>query len=279
MNAARINLTPDAVADSSISSLYLDLIKRCLTRDIDDEHFRRIPRNEKTFWRKLRSNGYEVAQRTLAPLGMALVQETPRTGETMIGMGGLNNLQECVEDVLRNKVPGDLVETGVWRGGAVIFMRALLTVHGDMHRSVWAFDSFSGLPKPNKAEYPADAGDALWSHSLDVSLEEVKNNFRKYQMLDDRVHFVKGWFKDTIPRAEVKKIAVLRLDGDMYESTIQVLNGLYDKVSLGGYVIIDDYNMIPQCNEAVHDFRSDRSLTEDLVTLPGCGAYWRREAA
>ena len=262
---------------SAVDSLYIDLLKKCLTRDIDDEHFRRVPRNNKTFWRRMRSNAYEIAQRMLAPLGLALVQQTDRTGETMIGMGALNNLQECVEDVLRNHVPGDLVETGVWKGGAVIFMRALLNVHGDTSRSVWAFDSFAGLPKPNTSAYPADAADKLWSHSLDVSLDEVKNNFRKYQMLDGRVRFVKGWFKDTVPSAEVKQIAVLRLDGDMYESTIQVLDGLYDKVSRGGYVIIDDYNMIPQCNTAVHDFRSRRGIAEPLVTLPGNGAFWKRQ--
>ncbi len=277
MTTARADFKkPARLQGPSTDLLYVDLLKKCLTRDIDDEHFRRVPRNDKTLWRRLRSDAYEMAQRTLAPLGLALVQETARTGETMVGMGALNNLQECIEDVLRTNVPGDFVETGVWKGGAVIFMRALLDVHGDTSRCVWAFDSFAGLPKPNKTEYPDDAADKLWSHSLDVSVDEVKNNFRKYQMLDDRVRFVEGWFRDTVPNAEVKTIAVLRLDGDMYESTIQVLKGLYDKVSPGGYVIIDDYNMIPQCNKAVHDFRSQRNITEELITLPGCGAFWKR---
>jgi O-methyltransferase len=270
-------ITPKDSKDS-VASLYIELLKRSLTRDIDEEHFRRIPYNDKTFWRKVRSVGYALVQNALSPFNLALVQETSRTGETMIGMGGMNNIQECAAEVIRNKVPGDFVEAGVWRGGAVIFMRALLKVYGEEERLVWAFDSYAGLPKPDVERYPADRGDQLWSHSLDVSLEEVKRNFQKYDMLDDRVRFVKGWFRDTIPVAPIEKIAVLRLDGDMYESTMQVLEGLYTKVSTGGYVIIDDYNTIPQCDTAVHDFRAQYGVNEELRLLPGNCAYWKREA-
>jgi len=264
------------VSIDSISYLYLELLKKSLTRAIDNEHYRRIPQNDSTLFRKLRSSGYRLVEGALNPLGLALVQQTARTGETMIGIGGLNNIQECVEDVLENEVPGDLVETGVWRGGAVIFMRALLKVCGDLDRHVWAFDSFEGLPRPNEAEFPQDKGDNLWSHSLGVSLEEVKENFRKYEMLDDRVHFVQGWFRDTIPTAPIVRIAVLRLDGDMYESTMQVLDGLYSRVQPGGYVIVDDYVAVKQCTEAVHDFRSKAGVTDPLHELPGNGAYWRK---
>ena len=269
---------PAALDTSSLEWIYLDLLKQSLTRSLDREHFRRPPVNNKTSARRLRSTAYRAVDTLLSPLNLALVQKTrtSRTGETMVGIGALDNVQELVVKVCEDGVPGDLVETGIWRGGTVIFMRALLRVLGEDARSVWGFDSFEGLPRPDPARFPADEGDRLWSYSLDVSIDEVRENLRRYNMLDDRVHLVKGWFRDTIPTAEVGTIAVLRLDGDMYESTIQVLDGLYGRVAPGGYVIIDDYRAMPRCDQAVHDFRRNNGVRDTLVELPGNGAYWRK---
>src|SRR5262249_48778679 len=145
-------------------------------------------------------------------------------------------------DCLRRGVPGDFIETGVWRGGACIFARAVLRAYGDPERKVWVADSFEGLPKPDAAKYPADRGSRLYRQAhLAVSLEEVTANFARYNMLDDRVVFLRGWFRDTLPTAPIEKLAVLRLDGDLYESTMEALSHLYDRVSVGGYVIVDDY--------------------------------------
>ena len=122
----------------------------------------------------------------------------------MIGMKRLDNLQHCVEDTLARQVPGDLIETGVWRGGASIFMRGILRAHGVSDRTVWVADSFQGLPPPNPDAYPADAGDPL--HTFDylaVSLEDVKSHFERYGLLDDQVRFLKGWFRDTLPAAPI----------------------------------------------------------------------------
>ncbi len=139
---------------------------------------------------------------------------------TMIGVKRLDNLHECVEDVLERAVPGDLIEAGVWRGGASIFMRAVLKAHGvEIERSGWRIQ---GLPPPNDDEYPADAGDL--HHTIDelaVSLDEVRQNFRRYDLLDDQVRFIPGWFRDTLRQAPLERLAVIRIDADMYESTTQ----------------------------------------------------------
>jgi len=195
----------------------------------------------------------------------------------MVGIERLAHLESCVGEVLRNGIPGDLVETGVWRGGASILMRAVLKVYGDLERKVWLFDSFEGLPVADPDQYPADRNDRLSSLSayLGVSLEQVRTNFARYGLLDDQVRFVKGWFKDTVPGAPVDKIAVLRLDGDMYESTIQVLEGLYSKVSPGGFVVVDDY-VLGNCRAAVQDFRNKYGIVEGIQRIDWTGVFWQR---
>lgn len=200
----------------------------------------------------------------------------PKTAHSMIGRKRMDNIQFCAEEVLKNNIPGDFIETGVWRGGATIFMRAILKVYGDTQRTVWVADSFEGLPKPNAALYPADAKDNHYTISfLAVSENDVKANFRSYGLLDDQVRFLKGFFKDTMPSCPIRQIALLRLDGDMYESTIQVLENLYDKLSIGGYCIIDDY-CLPGAKQATHDFRKQRNITEPIINIDGIGAYWKK---
>jgi O-methyltransferase len=199
---------------------------------------------------------------------------------TMVGRQRLDNIQFCVTDVLRNRVPGDLIETGVWRGGSAIFMRAILYAHGDCERTVWVADSFQGLPKPDP-RYPADKGDRLWTaRGLAVAQDEVEANFASFGLLDRHVRFLNGWFKDTLPTAPIDRLAVLRLDGDLYESTTDALQALYDKVSVGGYVIIDDYanERLPGCRRAVDEFRSERGLTGELRQVDWTAVFWRRES-
>jgi O-methyltransferase len=202
----------------------------------------------------------------------------PADAETMIGLRRLDNLQECVTRVLRDGVPGDLIETGVWRGGATIFMRAVLKAYGCTDRVVWAADSFQGLPRPNADSFPADSHDRhwTWNDTLAVSLEDVKSNFARYGLLDDQVHFLPGWFRDTLPAAPIHQLAVLRLDGDMYESTFDALQFLYPKLSVGGYVIVDDYWCAPGCKPAVEDYRSQHDIKEELIRIDWSGVFWRR---
>ena len=156
-------------------------------------------------------------------------------------------------------------------------MRAAVEAFGDLERRVFVADSFEGLPAPDAESYPSDRGDKHHTfEELSVSLDEVKANFAKYGLLDDRVVFLKGWFKDTLAAAPIERLAVLRLDGDMYESTMEALTALYDKVSAGGFVIIDDYGCIEGCRKAVHDFHDAREIADPIVNIDGWGVYWRK---
>src|SRR6266511_1964185 len=237
-----------------VRALYLDLLKRTLTRIAfeDEAVMPGDPQRERM---------------ALDPSKRVEGLDWPVHAETMIGLRRLDQLQAAVETVLRENVPGDLIETGVWRGGACIFMRGVLAAYLDTQRTVWAADSFQGLPPPNADAYPADQGDVHWrQNELVVSLEEVKANFERYGLLDDRVRFLVGWFRDTLPAAPIDRLAVLRLDGDMYESTIVALEALYPKVSPGGFVIIDDYALAP-CQRAVQDLRRARAIETPVAWI------------
>lgn len=196
----------------------------------------------------------------------------------MIGMQRLTDLQHCVETVLAENIPGDLIECGVWRGGASILMRAVLAAYQDETRCVWLADSFAGLPRPDPANYKADKWLklSLAGAMLAVPETEVRANFQRYGLLDDQVRFLAGWFKDTLHDAPVDRLAVLRLDGDLYESTIQALDALYPRLSPGGFCIIDDYH-IKACRQAVADYRAKHGISEEIVDLDGCGARWRKK--
>lgn len=198
--------------------------------------------------------------------------------ETMLARPTLDNLHCCVETVLADGIPGDLIETGVWRGGAAILMRGLLSVYGITDRTVYAADSFRGLPAPDEERYPADAGDRHYKRDyLAVGLDEVAENFRVYGLLDDQVRFLKGWFRDTLPTVAHNRWALIRLDGDMYESTMDGLRNLYPGLSIGGCLIIDDYGSVPACAQAVDDYRSENGITEPVEVVKPF-AWWRRES-
>jgi O-methyltransferase len=202
----------------------------------------------------------------------------PPEAESMIGLLRLENIQQCIESVIRDKVPGDVIETGVWRGGATIFMRAALEAYGDQERIVWVADSFEGLPPPDE-NYPADAGDSHFTYSpLAVSMEQVQANFRRYKLLDDRVRFLKGWFKDTLPTAPIERLSVMRLDGDMYQSTMDAITALYPKLSVGGYCIVDDYLWHKPCAQAVEDYCKMNGITKTIHKVDWTGVYWQKEA-
>jgi hypothetical protein len=201
----------------------------------------------------------------------------PGYADTMIGLRRLDNLQACLETVLREQVPGDMIETGVWRGGACIFMRAVLAAHRVENRRVFVADSFEGLPPPDADQYPADAGETYHlNRYLAVSQDEVAANFRKYDLLDDQVAFLKGWFKDTLPAAPIGQLALMRLDGDMYSSTTEALESLYPRLSVGGFCIIDDY-ALAGCKAAVDDFRSRQQIHAELETIDWTGRFWRKD--
>lgn len=273
----------DAELRNDLVEAYLALLKNSLTRNFDVAHYDVVPPNSRTLLKRLRYATYSGVQRCLEPLKLALVQTNRPTGETMMGMGALNNLHDCLNAIQVTGVPGDLVEAGVWRGGGTIFMKGFTYAHGDKDRRVWVMDSFEGLPKP-KPGTDADKGDRLWSSEyLAVSEEEVRNNFIKYGLLDTNVIFLKGFFEHTIPSCTIESIALLRLDADMYDATMLLLEHLYPKLSCGGYVIIDDYGIIPATAKAVEEYRRINLTREELRIIGYVegrphGAYWRKQA-
>jgi O-methyltransferase len=278
--------SPSAIAGPNAAALYLDLMKRCLTNFIyaDAElHPVGSPRSLRHKVSNLlsRSTGGVrlVRAKAFDPALRAEGRDWPPSAHTMVGLKRLDNLQRAIERVLEDDVPGDLIETGVWRGGSVIFMRAVLKAHGVADRRVWVADSFAGLPPPEPGKYPRDAGDPFHMFSeLAVSLEDVRRNFECYGLLDEQVRFLKGWFADTLPTAPVERLAVARLDGDMYSSTMEALTHLYPKLSPGGFLIVDDYGAVPGCRQAVEDYRSEHGITEEVVSIDWTGVFWRRAA-
>ncbi len=281
--AARSTSAPPAEAPGSgdetarLRDLYLDLMKGALTHtlyrpmDVRFENAGYVVGEEmresveKEFskpdfdWADVRADG----------------RDWPRFAQTMVGLKRLENVQRCVERVLADRVPGDLIETGVWRGGVVIFMRAVLEAFGDRERTVFAADSFEGLPAPNPAEYPADTGSRLHTaEPLAITRAEVERNLGLYG-LRDRVAFLEGWFKDTLPTVADRAWAVVRLDGDMYESTMDAITNLYPQLSVGGFLIVDDYGFEP-CRRAVDDYRAAHGIAEPIEPIDWLGSFWRR---
>lgn len=246
--------------ESELRSLYIDLMQKCLTNTIYEDP----PQDQ---W----SGG--KYDRNLRDKGL----DWPSMAHTMIGNRRMSNLRKLTEYVITNNIPGDMIETGAWRGGACIFMRAILKAYGVSDRVIWCADSFEGLPKPDPERFPQDAGDIHHTYDpLKVSLEEVKNNFGQYGLLDEQVKFLKGWFKDTLPDAPIEQLAILRLDGDMYQSTAEGLLYLYDKLNTGGFVIVDDYGVLGGCQAATNDFRRQRGIADPIQNIDGVGVYWQK---
>jgi O-methyltransferase len=258
-----------------LRTLYIDLLRDSLT------HSLWIPSEPR------RKNALIDALRNAAPSLFGYPKSNaddheegrgwPELAHTMIGLRRMDNLRHCVETVIRDGVQGDLIETGVWRGGACIFMRGILKAYECTDRRVWVADSFAGLPPPDPARAPADKDDKHHRYNeLAVSLEQVQENFRAYGLLDDQVQFLKGWFKDTLPNTTIERLAVCRLDGDMYESTDDALRSLYHKLQPGGFLIVDDYGAVPACRQAVEDFRGAHGITDPIQTIDWTGIYWRK---
>jgi len=196
---------------------------------------------------------------------------------TMVGVLRLQNVLELAQRAIDEGIPGDFIETGVWRGGCCILMRGVLAANAVTNRKVYVADSFAGLPPPNTAKFPQDKGLKLHKMpELTVLLDEVRANFDRYGLLDDQVVFVKGFFSDTLPALQVESFAVIRLDGDMYESTYVALECLYPKLSIGGFVIIDDYGAIKQCHDAVDDYRRKMDIVDKMQEIDWTGAWWQK---
>jgi O-methyltransferase len=307
------------------TDLYLDLLKRALLNLIyEDRSFpQRLEEDalngrESVFTRAAAGVLYAAGRRelfrglsrytrTLMPPSLRKLSaydrekrlaglDFPEQAHTMIGMRRLDNVQALLERLLEDGVPGDVIETGVWRGGSTIFMRGVLKVHGVTDRVVWVADSFEGMPKPGQRgmerSFSSDEQAGVWRtmirrHPLAVmvmaarlrvgtSYEEVRANFERYGLLDDQVRFLHGWFSNTLPTAPISQLALMRLDGDLYDSTYDALRWLYPKLAPGGYVIVDDYGAFSECRRAVHDYLDASGESIDLEHVDEHVVYWRR---
>ena len=264
---------------------YTTLLKQAITASLYPESAWLILRRDSG--RNLRSVLKSWVIRQLAARNFVLVKQVPYDdqqrqlgrdwpmfGYSMVGHRRLENLEFCLRSIVNERVNGDFVECGVWRGGASIFAKAILNLLGDSERVVWLADSFEGMPvqkEQDKADF-ALAGNEF----LAVSLEIVRENFERFGLLDDKVKFIKGWFSDTLHKSSINNIAVLRLDGDYYSSTMDVLDALYDKVSTGGYIIVDDYDAFVSCRTAIQEFLAARSIKPAIIAIDGMAVYWRK---
>jgi O-methyltransferase len=211
-------------------------------------------------------------------------RDWPLHGMTMIGLLRLDDLQACVESVVNDGIPGDLIEVGCWRGGAGILMRATLDCLGAEGRTVWLADSFQGFPAPVSDEgggpdapaYPQTLEPYMASFDyLAAPFDEVVEGFARFGC-SDGVSFVKGFFEDTLPRLSGRRWSLARLDADTYDSTMLALACLYPGLSPGGYLVIDDYGALEECRAAVDEFRTRRQIDARLVAIDKDGVRWRK---
>jgi len=241
------------------SNPYLDLLKRTVTGMIYEDPPIPLP------WRP--ATNYIPTRRVSG-------RDWPSQAHTMVGIRRLDNLQACIETVIADGIDGDLIETGVWRGGACIFMRGMLHAYNIINRTVWVADSFAGFPAYLEHEGDRHLAFQPEQRNLAVSQDEVKRNFNRYGLLDDQVQFLPGWFADTLP-GPVRNLAVLRLDSDLYASTMDSITPLYPLLQPGGFCIVDDWN-VPTCREGICEYRDSRGIAEPIVDIDGHGVYWRK---
>ncbi|MBV8517039.1 MAG: class I SAM-dependent methyltransferase [Acidobacteria bacterium] len=278
-------------ASAGMRRRYLDLLKKALVNLIYPEHELRLYHLEHTpttgdrlaDQRRLRDLRYVDAP-TFDEIvackrdGQNFRRLVTRYSHTMVGLRRLENLEWCASELFAAGVEGDFLEAGACQGGASIFMRALQVAYGEPHRRMWVADSFAGLPEPvSEPDAGIDFSESKqpW---LAASLDAVRDNFRTYDLLSDEVQFIPGWFSETLAAAPVERLALLRIDADLYASTMDVLTALYDKVVPGGFVVVDDYHAFVVCRRAVDDFRASRGITAPLRRVDWTAVYWQKTA-
>jgi Macrocin-O-methyltransferase (TylF) len=256
---------PDA---ESLRRSYLDLLKICLT-DLAGARTLSVAR---TTQGHVMSRQLEGEEARLRAVGM----DWPLSGLTMVGLNRLDDLQRCVETIVADGVPGDLIEAGAWRGGASILMRATLDSLGADDRTLWVADSFQGFPQAEEVDRYDLGADLATVDFLAIPEEEVRANFARFG-LEHGVTFVPGFFQDTLPTLGDGSWALVRLDGDSYDATWAGLESLYPGLAVGGYLVVDDYQPLDECRKAVDDFRARHGIDEPIEQVDWSAVRWRRE--
>jgi hypothetical protein len=176
-------------------------------------------------------------------------------------------------------------------------MRGILKAHGITDRAVWVADSFAGFPSTEEegassrsfnspelvslrgyqhSSLPEKVRTSFDLVSEGTSYEEVRDHFARYGLLDDQVKFLRGWFCDTLPSAPIERLALLRLDGDLYDSTYDALQALYPRLSVGGYTIVDDYSFFIECRQAVHDYLDATNADAEIQRVDDEAVFWQK---
>jgi len=191
---------------------------------------------------------------------------------TMTSPERLVALCRSVDYLVNSQLEGDIVECGVWRGGSMMLIAKRLARLGLLNKKLFLFDTFEGMSAPGgkdvsllTQETAKDLldksdrlkGDNVWCNS---SLEEVKKNLQTVPYPQNQILYIKGKVEDTLPNDSIKRICLLRLDTDWYESTKHELDTLYDQLVVGGILIIDDYGHWQGCRKAVDEFMAKRGL-------------------
>ena len=199
---------------------------------------------------------------------------------TLGGPKALDNAFEIVRLIEKNNIPGAIIECGVAQGGCAAMMALSSRSYGNLDREFWFFDSYEGLPEPTEEDYKdfktgGHVG-VLVKGSCLGTLEQVSDLlFNNFNLPKNKINLIKGWFQDTVPmhREKVGKIAILRLDGDWYESTKIPLENFYQNIMTGGCVIIDDYATCYGSKKATDEFLKENLINTHLRS-DGRGGAW-----
>lgn len=248
----------DAESVGLLRQAYLDLIKRAVTNYVQ--------LGEEQSFERFRGAGFydpKVSEWTIPPLARPL---------TLQNVHQLELIERQLERIEVEGVPGDLIEAGIWRGGAIIFMRALLKAHGICDRQVIAADSFAGIPQSEKFKHDEVN---KWTDRWEAGLPEVRAAIARFGLLDDRVELLEGYFADTLPSLAARELAMIRLDSDSFDSTETSLEYLYPLLNRGGVVIVDDWHLIG-CRIAVDNYRRKNKLGGQVQETAG-NAWWIKQ--
>jgi len=189
-----------------------------------------------------------------------------KPGYSMLSTVRLLTLYQLVKDVQQQGLLGDIVECGVGNGGAsAIMARSYLDAGGNHERSIWVFDSFEGLPPPSERDGQM-VSQYYFKGFSKGNLDKVRFIFNKLSVPFDHVKVVTGWVEDTLPKNNLKQVALLHIDTNWYESVKAALDNIYDKVVVGGFIIVDDFLFFNGCRDAVLDFLKERGI-EDKVRI------------
>jgi hypothetical protein len=192
-------------------------------------------------------------------------------GNTLASRTRLSTLFRLSREIERLRIPGAIVECGVFKGGSA----GVLAKASNRARPLFLFDSFEGLPPPGEHDgrMAGERYQAGWCAATETDVMELLEGLG---ISRQRIHIFKGWFQDTLPTADVGEIALLHIDADWYESVKLCLDTFYDRVQRGGFIVFDDYGRWEGCTRAVDVFLASRGLKVTLDPRAPEGHYFQK---